>query len=169
MVQRGGLLRPLAWLVSPKVELYKDLMVNEECCLSSISCRNERTTDTLEVTRSKSRSWHQAVKSRPFQIIEASGRRGSSFCHCAYDTLWEVERLPLSGHTCRVYNSGCGCHSVPFGWERRSCLKGIGHGAASSSWKNSTPTTGSSKGGLACAVAPWLAWVPAVAEIGGKA
>ncbi len=32
----------------------KMLMVDEECCLSSISCRNERTTDTLEVTRSKS-------------------------------------------------------------------------------------------------------------------
>ncbi len=48
-----------------------------------------------------------------------------------------------------------------FAWERRSCLKGIGHGAAP------TPTVGSSRGGLlelACAVVPWLAWVPALAE-----
>ncbi len=76
------------------------------------------------------------------------------------------ERLPLSGHTCRAHNSGHGCHIVPFAWEKRSRLKGIGQGAASSSWNNS-PTAGSSRGGLldwVCAVAPWLAWVPVVAE-----
>ncbi len=32
------------------------LMVDGECCLSSISCRNEGTTDTSEVTGSQSRS-----------------------------------------------------------------------------------------------------------------
>ncbi len=69
--------------------------------------------------------------------------------------------LPSSGYTCRAHNSGCGCHIVPFAWERRSRLKGIGHGAAP------TPTVGSSRGGLlglACAVVPWLTWVPALAE-----
>ncbi len=44
---------------------------------------------------------------------------------------------PSSGHTCRAHSSGCGCHIVPFTWERRSCLKGIGHGSAVSSWNNS--------------------------------
>ncbi len=32
--------------------------------------------------------------------------------------------------TCRAHNSGRGCHIVPFTWERRSHLKGIGRGAA---------------------------------------
>ncbi len=69
--------------------------------------------------------------------------------------------LPSSGYTCRAHNSGRGCHIVPFAWERRSRLKGIGHGDAP------TPTVGSSRGGLlglACAVVPWLTWVPALAE-----
>ncbi len=51
--------------------------------------------------------------------------------------FWEVERLPLSSYTCRAHNSCRGCHSMPFAWERRSRLKGVGHGAASSSWNNS--------------------------------
>ncbi len=55
--------------------------------------------------------------------------------------LWEDERLPSSGHTCRAHISGSGCHIVPFAWERRSRLKGIGHGAAFSSW-NSSDTQG---------------------------
>ncbi len=56
---------------------------------------------------------------------------------------------------------------MPFAWERRSRLKGIGHGAASSSWENSdTHGLFLQKGLLekACAIVPWLAWVPAVAE-----
>ncbi len=53
--------------------------VDEEHCLSHISCRNERTTDTSEVTRSKSRM--PSRENGPFQSAEASSRRGSSFCH----------------------------------------------------------------------------------------
>ncbi len=59
MVQTGALLGPLVRLVSPKVELYEHagdsfswclvkieffVMVDEERCSSSISCRNERTS-----------------------------------------------------------------------------------------------------------------------------
>ncbi len=50
----------------------------------------------------------------PFQSVEASGRRGSSFCHSVYNMLWEDERLLSSGHTCRAHNSGGGCLFVLF-------------------------------------------------------
>ncbi len=56
---------------------------------------------------------------------------------------------------------------MPFAWEKRFRLKGIGHGAASSSWNNSDTHGWFLQRGLleeACAVAPWLVWVPAVAE-----
>ncbi len=57
------------------------LMVDEECCLSSISCRNE-ITDTSEVTGSKLRSWHQAEKinAKPRMEPSASFRTGWVAC-----------------------------------------------------------------------------------------
>ncbi len=76
--------------------------------------------------------------------------------HWATQELWE--ELPSSGHTCRAHNSGCGCHIVPFAWERRPRLKGIGHGLLSAAGITLTPTVGSSRWGLleqACAVVPW--------------
>ncbi len=48
---------------------------------------------------------------------------------------------------------------MPFAWERRSRLSAAGI--------TRTPAVGSSRGGLlesACAIVPWLVWVPTVAE-----
>ncbi len=69
---------------------------------------------------------------------------------------------------CRAHSSGWGCQIILFTLERRSCLRGTGHGPAISSWDSpEIQLCFFSRAGpliALCVCVPWLAWLPGGSE-----
>ncbi len=51
--------------------------------------------------------------------------------------LYETSRLPPIGQRYRAHSLGWGCSIILSFWERRSRLRGMGHGALMNSWDSS--------------------------------
>ncbi len=99
----------------------------------------------------------------PLKGIEASCRRGSSLRDSIQCTFGEIYWFPSWAQRCRVHSSARGYQLVLFALERRSCLRGVGHGAAvSDGYSRAGPPE------AVCACFPWLAWLPEGSEWSGE-